>query len=189
MVRYIEKINENKTVGRLCVLIASAYGVSPETARQIGTAAALHDVGKKKLPPELLNRPGKLEPHEFEIIKKHTVLGAEMLKSVQGGVGEMARNCCLWHHEWHNGDGYFGRRMGDLPFYLPFVAIADVFTALVSDRVYKSAWPPQEAMDYIEDKAGTQFAPELVKVFLWLIKNDSRVPAAFRVKNFGKVME
>jgi putative two-component system response regulator len=183
----INKISENKAVGQLSCLLASAYGVSPGIARQIGIAAALHDVGKQRLPAELLNLPRKLEPHEFEIIKTHTVLGAELLQSVQGSLGEMARNCCLWHHEWHNGGGYFGRRMDSLPFYLPFVAISDVFTALVSKRAYKEAWPPQEAMDYLADKAGTQFDPELVKVFLWLIQNDRRVPAVFRAADLGKV--
>jgi putative two-component system response regulator len=179
-------INENTAVGRLSGLLASAYGASPGTVRQIRAAAALHDVGKQKLPHDLLYRPGKLEPHEFEIIKTHTVLGAEMLESVQGGLGEMARNCCLWHHEWHNGNGYFGRRMGDLPFYLPFVAVADVFTALVSERVYKQAWPPKEAMDYLKRQSGTQFDPELVKVFLWMIENDSRVPAVFRAGKYER---
>jgi putative two-component system response regulator len=179
-------INENMAVGRLSGLLASVYGASPDMARQIRAAAALHDVGKQKLPHALLYRPGKLEPHEFEIIKTHTVLGAEMLESVQGGLGEMARNCCLWHHEWHDGGGYFGKRMGDLPFYLPFVAVADVFTALVSERVYKQAWPPKEAMDYLKRQSGTQFDPELVKVFLWLIENDRRVPDVFRAGKYER---
>jgi putative two-component system response regulator len=73
--------------------------------------------------------------------------------------------------------------MDYLPFYLPFVAIADVFTALVSERVYKQAWPPKDAMDYLEQQAGTQFNPELVKVFLWLARNDNRVPAVLNAKN------
>ncbi len=66
---------------------------------------------------------------------------------------------------------------------MPYVAVADVFCALISERVYKQAWPPKEAMDYLEQQSGTQFDPELVKVFLWLIENDRRVPAVFRAKN------
>jgi putative two-component system response regulator len=140
----------------------------------------LHDVGKQKLPAELLNRPGKLEPHEFELVKTHTLLGADMLKSVEGNLGVMARNCCRWHHEWHNGNGYWGRHMDGLPFYLPFVAVSDVYVSLRSERPYKRAWNHAETADYLTQRAGTQFDPELVKVFLWLIENDRRIPAALR---------
>ena len=166
-------------MAHLAMLIAQAYGVHPAVARQIRTAAALHDVGKLKLPAELLNKPAKLEPHEFEVIKTHTVLGAEMLNSIQGGVGEMARNCCRWHHERFDGSGYWGRRTDDLPFYVPIISICDVAVALLSERPYKEAWPPNETLEYIKNNAGKQFSPELVEVFLWTIRNDNRVPAIF----------
>ena len=176
-------LNENKAVGSLAGLLAAVNGASPGMARQIRSAAALHDIGKQKLPRELLDKPGKLEPHEFEIIKTHTTIGEQLLESVQGSLGEIARNCARWHHEWHNGGGYFGRRMSDLPFYVAYVSLADVFVALLSVRPYKDAWPSKDAVDYIQSRAGTQFAPELVKPFLWLVQNDNRVPAALRVNN------
>ena len=171
--------DEDSAVKRLAELIALEHGVSPGVAKRIRIAASLHDIGKRSIPDEILNKPGKLTERERDIMKTHTVLGAEMLKSIQGELGEMARACCRWHHEWYNGGGYWGRRTEELPFYLPYISISDVFTALVSERVYKAAWPPAEAMSYIQSMAGTQFSPELTAIFLRLIQNDSRVAAIF----------
>ena len=171
--------HEDKAVGRLTEIIALQCGVCSSKAKQIRTAATLHDIGKQRIPAEILNKPGKLDAHEFEIIKTHTTLGAEILVSIQGELGVMARECCLYHHEWFDGKGYWGRRIGDLPYYLQYVAISDVFAALISERPYKHAWPPAEAVQYIQSKAGTQFDPELVEVFLYLVRDDSRVKALF----------
>jgi len=171
--------NENRTVGQLAEIIATQCGASTSTARQIRTAAVLHDVGKRKIPVSILNKPGKLDGREFEIIKTHTVLGAEILASLNGELGIMARQCCLYHHEWFNGGGYWGKSADELPYYVQYVAISDVFTALCSVRQYKSAWPPADAMRYIESKSGTQFDPWLVDVFLSLVRDDKRVPALF----------
>lgn len=175
----INHIKEDRMVGMLAEIIALEYGVPPSMARQIRTAAFLHDIGKQRISHSILSKPGKLNTQEFDMIKMHTLLGAEMLTSIQGSLGVMARACCLFHHEWHNGGGYFGVRTEYLPFYVPFVAISDVWAALVCERPYKQAWPLNEAMHYIQNKAGTQFNPELVEVFLNLIRSDSRVSALF----------
>lgn len=166
-------------VGQLTEIVTLECGVHPAVAKQVRVAATLHDVGKQKIPVSILNKPGKLDAREFEIIKTHTVLGAEALTSVKGELGEMARACCLFHHEWWNGFGYCGRKTDELPFYVAAVAISDVFVALVCERPYKTAWPPQEALDYIQNQAGTQFSPALVEMFIALILNDNRVPALF----------
>ena len=166
-------------MAQLAALIAKAYGVRPAVARQIRAAAALHDIGKQKLPAEILNKPAKLEPYEFEIIKTHTVLGANMLVDMQGEEGEMARNCCLYHHEHFDGCGYWGRRTDDLPFYIPIISICDVALALLSKRPYKEPWSPEETLTHIKSIAGKQFSPELVEIFTWTIQNDNRVPAIF----------
>lgn len=171
--------SESKTVGRLTEIIALEHGVPPHKARQIRLAAALHDVGKQKIDPAILNAPRKLTAAEFEIIKTHTTLGAEMLTGLQGKLGEMAREVCLHHHEWYNGNGYWGKRAADLPYFVPYVSICDVLVALLNKREYKEAWPPAEAVDYIRKQAGTQFAPELVEVFLWLVEHDNRIAALF----------
>ena len=171
--------NENKAVGQLSEIIALSRGYSPEKARMIRNAAALHDIGKQKIDSSILNKKGKLTEDELEIIKTHTWLGAEMLESALGEIGEYARLCCLMHHERYDGGGYWKIPVYLLPEFLSFVAIADVFTALVVERPYKSAWPPEDALDFIQSKSGTQFCPALVKDFVWLIRNDSRIQAIF----------
>jgi putative two-component system response regulator len=168
---------EDKAVARLAEIVALECGVHPAITRRIRTAAALHDIGKQKIPGDILSKPGKLSESEMAIMKTHTTLGAEMLSSIQGDIGTMVRTICLYHHEWYNGKGYWGIYADELPVYVSIVGISDVFFALISERPYKDAWPPKEACDCIQSQAGTQFSPELVRVFLSLIYTDSRIPA------------
>jgi len=180
----INNFNENRAVARLSELLALEMGVSPATARQIRAAAGLHDIGKQKIPKSILYKPGKLDAQEFEIMKTHTKLGAAMLSSIQGILGEMATLTALYHHEWKNGAGYWGVPSYYLPDYVNITAICDVFTALVTERPYKGAWPPEEALAYILNQAGTQFSDDLVGVFIPLVRNEERVSALFEgVKN------
>jgi len=171
--------DENKAVGMLSEIIALERGYTPIKARMIRNAAAMHDIGKQKINSGILNNKGKLNPQEFQQMKSHTWLGAKMLKSIQGELGEMTRLCCFAHHERYDGHGYWNIPVHFLPAFISFVSISDVFTALVVERPYKSAWPPGDALDYIQDQAGTRFCPILVKDFIWLVKNDDRVSAIF----------
>ena len=174
---------ENKVIARLTEIIALESGYSPEKAEQIKTAAAMHDIGKQKIPKNILLKPGELDAREFEIMKTHTKLGLEMLATIQGNLGDMAKIICLYHHEWHKPSegGYWGVSTYYLPDYVSFVSISDVYTACCSERCYKSAWKPKDALDHIENQAGTQFCPELVKLFSSLIRHDNRVPAFLAV--------
>jgi putative two-component system response regulator len=176
-------IEENKAVGRLTEIIALEHGYSPAKARQIKTAAALHDIGKQKIPKSILLKPSELNAQEMEIMKNHTRLGVEMLASFQNDLSDIAKMVCLFHHEWHNPSvgGYWGVSSYYLPDYVSFVSIADVYVSCCSERCYKPAWKPQDALNHIEKQAGTQFRPELVKMFTSLIRNDSRVPAFLAV--------
>lgn len=171
--------HEDKAVGRLAEAVALACGFHPAEARQIRIAAALHDIGKLKIPADILNKPGKLTALEFEIVKTHTIFGAEMLASVQGVLGEMARATALYHHEWYDGGGYWGRRANEVPRYVPVVSISDVFVALISERPYKAAWPVERALAYIQNQAGTQFDPALVEAFIPLVRKGGIIPAIF----------
>ena len=171
--------NEEKAVARLAEILALECGVSPAEARMICTAAALHDIGKQKIPPSILNKPGKLTAQEFEIVKTHTTLGAEILGHFQGELGETARQIALWHHEKYDGSGYWGKRAGEIPLCVSVTVIADVFTALVCARPYKEPWPLIAAIEFIQSKAGTWFDPALTAVFLPLVRSDSRVTALF----------
>jgi len=175
----MHRFNENRAVGVLSEIIALERGYTPAKARMIRNAAAMHDIGKQKIDSGILNKKGKLNPQEFDTMKNHTWLGAKMLKSIQGEIGKMTRLFCFAHHERYDGRGYWNIPANFLPEYLSFVTISDVFTALVVERPYKSAWPPSDALDYIQEQAGTQFCPTLVKDFIWLIKSDNRVSAIF----------
>jgi putative two-component system response regulator len=170
---------ENRIVAGLTEIIALECGYSPAKARRIRNAAALHDIGKMKIPESVLNKPGKLTAREFEIIKTHTTLGAELLSSVKGELGEAAKLICLFHHEWNNpsAGGYWGVSLSLLPDYISFAAIADVYVACRSKRPYKDAMPMESALEYIQNQADTQFCPKLVDDFVSLIRNDSRVSA------------
>jgi len=155
-------------------------GINPQKAKQIRTAAALHDIGKLKIPESILYKKGRLDSNEFEIIKTHTVLGAKLLSGIQGEIGDMVRTVCLYHHEWYDGSkSYWGKRTIDLPEYVPIVSVCDVFTALMAKRSYKEPWPPDKVFEYIQHQAGTQFDPELVKAFLSLLQFNNSIPAIF----------
>ena len=170
---------ENAAVGRLSELLAVNVGYSTSEAANIRMAAYLHDCGKSRIPKSILDKPGKLTAREYEIVKRHTVIGQEMLSCLRGGFGEMARNVALNHHEQWDGRGYWGKPGRALPPYVGIVAICDVLAALLNSRAYKPPWPPDEALAYIKSRAGTQFCPGLAEIFVSLVIGDSRVPAIF----------
>jgi putative two-component system response regulator len=175
----MKPLSENWTVGILSELLARECGYNSITARQIRMAAVLHDCGKKYIPKEILEKPGKLTLAEFEIMKSHTKLGAELLSSLCGELGKYAQDVALWHHEHIDGGGYWGLRSHAIPKYVKIVSLCDVLAALLFSRRYKPAWPPEDALAFIQKQAGTQFCPELVKDFILLIRTDNRVPAIF----------
>lgn len=120
----------------------------------ITNASALHDVGKISIAEDILNKPGKLTREEFEIMKTHSSIGAEMLKSVPHNQEEellqVAHDICRWHHERYDGGGYpDGLKGEEIPISAQVVALADVYDALTSQRVYKPAYSHEEAMEMI----------------------------------------
>ena len=167
----MSKYGEAKEVGRLAERVALHCGIHPAVARQIRTAAPLHDIGKSKLPRDILDKPDKLNEQEYELMKSHTLIGAELLKSIQGATGVMARKMAMYHHEWYDGSrSYWGKQTDELPCYVAYVAISDVYIALTNERPYKEAWTPENALDYIMAQAGTQFSPALVDAFVPLAR-------------------
>lgn len=132
-------------VGILSSLIASLMKWSDERIQFMGTAGFLHDIGKMKVPKEILLKPGKLTDDEFQLVKKHTRYGYEMIKAMEGASEELAL-CALLHHERLDGTGYPEQRKGDeIPIECQLLAIADMFDAICSDRVYKDRTSPFEA--------------------------------------------
>ena len=159
-------INENKAVAWLSERLALKCGCSPDKARRIKAAAKLHDAGKVLMPNDILHKSDKLLPHEFEQMKLHTIYGAKILLDIQGEAGIFAATAALLHHEWYNGQGYWGFKASTLPDYIGIVAVCDVYVALVSHRPYKRAWPHDEALRYIKQQAGSQFCPVLALDFV-----------------------
>jgi len=163
-------VHENMEVALLSERLALACGYNTAMAKLIKWAAEYHDVGKSQLPQKILNKPGKLLPHEFEIMKQHTKYGERLLASIPGERGKIASQVALMHHEWHNGQGYWGYNASKLPGFIGIVAVCDVYVALLAKRVYKPTWSVNDALRYINDRAGLQFCPCITKTFTSLIK-------------------
>lgn len=148
----------------------NAYKLRSSDIFQIATASALHDIGKIGIPDEILNKPGKLTPEEFEIMKTHTLIGAEMLDRLEAYRGEQlvryAHDICRWHHERYDGKGYpDGLKGEEIPIWAQVVALADVYDALVSERVYKKAYPHDVAVKMILNGECGAFNPLLLECF------------------------
>ena len=135
-------------------------------------SAPPHDIGKIKIPDSILNKPGKLTPEEFDIMKKHSEYGGEvideLIKSLtEASYLETARDIALYHHEKWDGSGYpKGLKGEEIPLCARIMAVADVFDALVSERVYKKAFSFEKAMEIIQEESGTHFDPRIVKAFV-----------------------
>src|ERR1700722_11369391 len=146
--------------------------ITPEYARLIYLTSPLHDIGKVGIPDIVLLKPGRLSDREFEIMKTHTTIGAQTLDAALRefpGVKflEMGRDIAIAHHERFDGEGYpNGLRESDIPLCARIVALADVYDALTSKRVYKAAFTHDIARAMILKEAGAQFAPELVEAFI-----------------------
>jgi cyclic di-GMP phosphodiesterase len=156
-------------IGRLCALLANRLGLAPEQTELIARSAPLHDIGKIGVPDAVLLKPGKLEPAEFEQIKRHTTIGAEILSGSASPLLLAAEKIALTHHERWDGTGYPNGLSGPgIPLLGRVVAVADVFDALTHDRPYKRAWPVAEAIGEISAQSGRQFEPAVVQAFLKL---------------------
>lgn len=130
-------------------------------------AAMLHDVGKVAISDLILKKPEALTPEEYDFMKQHTVLGAGLFANSSSELDIMATEIVMTHHERWDGTGYPNKLRGaNIPLAGRIVALADVYDALISHRVYKAAWAQNEAIQYIRDAAGTHFDPELVDAFL-----------------------
>lgn len=146
--------------------------LTPQYMSDVETSAPLHDVGKISIPDAILNKPGKLDDEEFAIMKTHTTEGMRIIdkaiERVRGGEYlKEARNMAAYHHERWDGKGYPEGLAGEvIPLSARVMAVADVFDALASPRVYKPAFPLEKALDIISEGAGTQFDPKCVEVFM-----------------------
>lgn len=158
-----------RRVGRLAAAISAQLGRGDEATNLIAAAAPLHDIGKIAVPDRVLNKPGRLTPEEFEIMKSHTIAGSGILA---GGDHELiitAELIAKSHHERWDGRGYpFGLCGDAIPVEARITAVADCYDALTHDRVYRAAYGWDVAEGMIAHGAGTQFDPAVIDAFLQL---------------------
>ena len=171
-------------------MIARQLDLEEEFVRTLTQAAPLHDIGKIGIPDSILHKPGKLEPEEMELMRKHcgfgkrivtfqvnpndmqslrthADIGAKILQCECSPVLKMASRIALTHHEWWDGTGYpLGLAGEDIPLEGRITAVADVFDALSSKRPYKDAFPFEKCVDIMTSESGTHFEPRLIDAFL-----------------------
>lgn len=154
-------------MSHICELLAQKIGWDDKKCDLILNASPMHDIGKIGIPDAILLKPGKFEPSEWEIMKTHATIGAELLDGDESDLLRMAREIAISHHERWDGSGYPNGLKGEaIPMSGRIAALADVFDALTSVRPYKKAWSIEDAVAYIKENSGKHFDPALVEVFL-----------------------
>lgn len=147
--------------------IAQAIGMDSAEVALLFHAAPMHDIGKIGIPDYILLKPGALSAEEWEVMRQHTTIGADILGDHASPLLAVARQVALTHHEKWDGTGYpHGLKGTSIPLCGRIVAVADVFDALTSERPYKRAWTAQAAAGALEQGAGVHFDPDMVKAFL-----------------------
>jgi len=148
-------------------LLAHYYGLSNQEADTIFIASTMHDMGKIAIPDSILLKKDRLNCEEWDIMKTHAAIGYKILAGSKLPILRMAADIAYEHHEHFNGNGYPRGIKGDnISIYARIVAIADVFDALMSDRVYKKAWPIDKVINLFEEESANQFDPDLISIFL-----------------------
>ncbi len=154
-------------VGDLAAEIAEELGEDAEFVRRLPLAARMHDIGKVGIPDSILLKPGPLTANEFELVKTHATLGHGILSGSESPLIELAAEIAHTHHERWDGSGYPRGLSGPyIPLSGRIVTVADVFDALISERVYKLAWATVDAVNYVIAGRGTQFEPRVVDAFI-----------------------
>jgi len=154
----------SRRVAQISASICREIGMSREEIHSVELAALLHDIGKIGTPEHILQKPGRLKPEEIEIIKEHPAQGAQILSTI-----DELKDVMAWiknHHERYDGKGYPDRYMAEeIPLPSRIISIADSFDAMTSDRPYRKGMDPAKVVDIMDDLAGIQYDPHLLKAF------------------------
>ena len=158
--------NHVKRVAQYSKLLALYYGLSEEEAELLKQASPMHDIGKVAIPDAILNKPGRFDEEERRVMDTHAKLGYEMLKNSHRPLLQLAATVAYEHHEKWDGSGYPRKLQGeDIHIAGRITAVADVFDALGSDRVYKKAWDDERIFNLFKEERGKHFDPKLIDIF------------------------
>ncbi|WP_160287110.1 HD-GYP domain-containing protein [Pseudomonas knackmussii] len=164
-----------------------AAGLDEDTRQLLFKSAPLHDIGKVGIPDRILLKPGRLTADEFEVMKTHTTLGRDALQQAEERLGigvpflRLAKEIAYGHHEKWDGTGYPEGLAGDaIPLSARLMAVADVYDALISRRIYKAGMPHEQAVQFIGGQRGTHFDPDIVDAFLTLQHEFRAIAAQYR---------
>jgi putative nucleotidyltransferase with HDIG domain len=161
--RYTQQ--HSSRVTRFSILIGKVMGCTSEELDILNFAGHLHDIGKIGIRDEILLKPGRLNDEEFNKIKEHPVIGAQIVEQL--GFWERERQIIRWHHERYDGGGYpDGLKRDEIPFLARILSVADVYDAISSDRAYRRKMKEDQILQIIREGAGTQFDPKIVDVFM-----------------------
>ena len=159
--------NHVKRVAEYSKLLALLSGLDETDAELLKQASPMHDIGKVGIPDRVLNKPGRLNAEEWEIMKTHAQLGYDMLNHSNRPILKAASIVAREHHEKWDGSGYPRGLLGeDIHIFGRITAVADVFDALGSDRCYKKAWPLDRILDFFREQSGAHFDPSLVQLLM-----------------------
>ncbi|MBF0103656.1 MAG: two-component system response regulator [Desulfobacterales bacterium] len=161
--------NHIQRMSKFCELLGKTIGLSDKECKILGLASRMHDVGKIGISDNILLKPAKLTPEEREIMKRHSIIGANLLSKSNSELLQQAEIIARTHHEKWDGTGYCEGLKGEqIPLMGRIVCICDVFDALISRRSYKDPWPVELAFNEIKAGSGTFFDPTLVSEFIQL---------------------
>ena len=158
--------NHLERIRGYCMVVARGLDLSVQEVEVIANASQLHDIGEIGIPDAILTKAGKLSPYEWEVVKRHPVIGAEILRGSPSTLLQAGEIIALSHHERWDGSGYPYRLKGeDIPLSGRICAMADIFDALTTKRPYKDEVSVEEAYDLILESSGVLFDPQLLTVF------------------------
>ena len=161
-----ETYNHIVRVGLFARLMAERLGLEKEVRDSIMLAAPMHDIGKIGIPDAILLKKGKLNDWEWDVMKKHTIIGYEILKDSSSELLQMAALVALDHHERWDGTGYpNGKKGEEISLWGRITSVADVFDALLSKRPYKEPWSLERTVEHMNSMKGKQFDPQLIELF------------------------
>lgn len=165
--RSLETGEHVRRVGEIAKILATELGMEDLEAEYLEIAAMLHDVGKVGIPDSILMKPTQLSEEEFELMKRHTIIGYKILSTVDHPLFNMASTVALYHHENWDGTGYpRGLKGEEIPLCARIVSIIDFYDALRSDRVYRKAYSEEETLKFLHSSNGKKFDPKIFEAFM-----------------------